>query len=187
MSTLIVAAHFAAEKHKGQKRKYTSEDYIHHPLRVMNRVLIYPKIPGSRTAAAMAAVLHDVVEDCGVPLREIRDQFGADVELLVEGLTNVFTKANYPELNRAKRQALEANRLGSCRDEIRIIKMFDRIDNLQSFFPLQEEMLGFARVYVKESEDLAKAIVQAAPLLGVELYHLTTSLRFEINYLADCP
>lgn len=181
MSTLIVAAHFAAEKHKGQKRKYTSEDYIHHPLRVMNRVLIHPKIPGSRSAAAMGAILHDVVEDCEVSLSEIRDRFGADVELIVEGLTNVYTKEAYPALNRAARKTKEAARLGECCDEVRIIKMFDRIDNLQSFFPLTDEMSKFARVFMQESEQLAKELVQADPLLGVELDNLLALLRFDLE------
>lgn len=182
MSTLIQAVQFATKAHAGQKRKYIDEAYIHHPLRVMNWVLIHPSIPGNREVAAMAAVLHDVVEDCDVTLQEIRDLFGADVALIVDGLTNVFIKADFPGLNRKARKWSEAARLGECCPEVKIIKMFDLIDNLRSCCPLTAEMMGFALTFAEEAEYLCKRLRVDDPCLRLELYNLTTSLRFDVEH-----
>lgn len=63
MSTLERAIAIAAEKHAGQTDK-AGEPYILHPLRVMLRL--------STEEERIAAVLHDVVEDCGVTLDDLR-------------------------------------------------------------------------------------------------------------------
>ena len=181
MSILVQAAQFAAKKHGEQRRQFTGELYIHHPLRVMNRVLIHPEIPGSRVAVAMAAVLHDVVEDCYSVAQQgifdIRDRFGADVSLFVDGLTDVYTKEAYPDWNRAKRKAREACRLGQCMPEVQVVKMIDVIDNLESFFPLTQEMIGFGHTFALEAIDLGRVLAPTDPVLGVELFKLAYRLR----------
>jgi len=53
---------FAAEKHKGQKRKFSGADYITHPLAVAG---IVKKWNGPEWVQAVA-VLHDVIEGCAV-------------------------------------------------------------------------------------------------------------------------
>ncbi|MGZ7078608.1 MAG: GTP pyrophosphokinase, partial [Thermoanaerobaculia bacterium] len=63
MSTLERAIAIAAEKHAGQTDK-AGAPYILHPLRVMLRV--------STNDERITAVLHDVVEDCGVTLEDLR-------------------------------------------------------------------------------------------------------------------
>ncbi len=63
MSTLERAIAIAAEKHAGQKDK-AGAPYILHPLRVMLRL--------TTNEERIAAVLHDVVEDCGVTLDDLR-------------------------------------------------------------------------------------------------------------------
>ena len=65
---------YANEKHRGVKRG-SGEPYINHPLRVA-RILA---VQGFESEYLMAALLHDVVEDCDVPLSEIRDLFGNTV------------------------------------------------------------------------------------------------------------
>jgi (p)ppGpp synthase/HD superfamily hydrolase len=71
------AFEFAAEKHKGQTRKASTIPYIAHLMGVASLVLE----AGGDEDLAIAALLHDVVEDCGgAPmLKEVRRRFGARV------------------------------------------------------------------------------------------------------------
>src|SRR5260221_11435231 len=68
------AFRYAAEKHAGQTRKQTAVPYLSHLMAVASLVLE----AGGDEDMAIAALLHDVVEDCGgMPrLREVRKQFG---------------------------------------------------------------------------------------------------------------
>ena len=75
---------FAAERHEGQAR-VSGRPYIEHPLRtalfLADLHLDFPSIA--------AALLHDVVEDCGVTNEELREGFGEDVAKLVDGVTKL--------------------------------------------------------------------------------------------------
>lgn len=78
---------YAEDKHKGQLRK-TGEPYIYHPMRVAKIVAEF----GFESEVIIAAILHDVVEDCDVPLEKIVRLFGADVADMVDSLTAVNEK-----------------------------------------------------------------------------------------------
>ncbi|MBS1853231.1 MAG: HD domain-containing protein [Acidobacteria bacterium] len=77
---------YASRKHAGQVRKGNRAPYISHPLGVAGLVLE----AGGDEDQAIAALLHDVVEDCGGPalLKEIRRRFGARVAHMVHGCTD---------------------------------------------------------------------------------------------------
>src|ERR1700704_1891930 len=79
------AFRYAAEKHAGQTRKQTAVPYLSHLMAVASLVLE----AGGDEDLAIAALLHDGVEDCGgLPrLREIRKQFGPRGAKIVEGCT----------------------------------------------------------------------------------------------------
>ena len=79
---------FAAQKHGLQTRKKTGIPYISHLMSVAAIVLE----AGGDEEEAIAALLHDVVEDCGgrPMLREVADRFGSDVARMVEGCTDSF-------------------------------------------------------------------------------------------------
>src|SRR5246500_6017893 len=79
------AFQFAAEKHFGQTRKASTIPYIAHVMGVASLVLE----AGGDEDLAIAALLHDVVEDCGAGpmLREGRRRFGARVAKIVDGCT----------------------------------------------------------------------------------------------------
>ncbi len=78
------AYEFAHEAHDGQNRA-TGDPYIVHPIDAAMTVADL-NLDG---AAIAAALLHDVVEDCGVSNEEISKRFGADVARLVEGVTKL--------------------------------------------------------------------------------------------------
>lgn len=82
------AFRYAAEAHEGQTRKQTAVPYLAHLMAVASLVLE----AGGDEETTIAALLHDVVEDCGgMPrLREIRRMFGPRVAKIVEGCTDSF-------------------------------------------------------------------------------------------------
>src|SRR3989442_6993124 len=88
------AFRYAAEKHAGQTRKQTAVPYLSHLMAVTSLALE----AGGDEDLAIAALLHDVVEDCGgMPrLREIRKLFGARVAKIVEGCTDSFSDPKLP-------------------------------------------------------------------------------------------
>ena len=84
MDMIHRAIDLACEAHSGQYR-YSGGDYVCHPLQV---ACILTEL-GMDNEAVVAAILHDVVEDTSVELSEIRQQFGDDVALLVDGVTKI--------------------------------------------------------------------------------------------------
>lgn len=83
-SSLVDALSFAKEAHKTQFRK-SGEPYIIHPILV---AAIVASITNDESMA-IAALLHDVVEDTQTTTQEIEEMFGGDVAHLVDGLTKI--------------------------------------------------------------------------------------------------
>src|ERR1039458_6851553 len=97
------AFRYAAEKHAEQARKGTAVPYLSRLMAVASLVLE----AGGDEEMAIAALLHDVVEDCGgMPrLHEIRKQFGPRVAKIVEGCTDSFGEPK-PEWKERKKDYL---------------------------------------------------------------------------------
>ena len=75
---------YAYEKHFGQKR-LTGEAYIIHPLNV---AYILTRISADYETLS-AALLHDVVEDCNVSVKDIEETFSHNIAVLVDGVTKI--------------------------------------------------------------------------------------------------
>ncbi|MBI3040285.1 MAG: bifunctional (p)ppGpp synthetase/guanosine-3',5'-bis(diphosphate) 3'-pyrophosphohydrolase, partial [Chloroflexi bacterium] len=75
---------FAKKAHEGQTRK-SGEPYLEHPLQVALTLAELQLDTGS----LVAALLHDVPENCGIPIAEIAARFGAEVAKLVDGTTKL--------------------------------------------------------------------------------------------------
>jgi len=132
---------FANKAHAGQKRKYTGEDYIVHPMRVAFAGIY----AGGRTAqptAIAAALLHDVIEDTHITIEFMRlflsktfcDNRDTDeIVRLVTSLTDVYTKKSFTKLNRVERKHRELVRMTEVFDEtLFLIKLADMLDNQSS-------------------------------------------------------
>ena len=78
------AYNFARKAHEGQVRK-SGEPYLEHPLQVA-LTLAELQLDGS---SLVAALLHDVSENCGVAISEIEAKFGSEVAKLVDGTTKL--------------------------------------------------------------------------------------------------
>jgi|HubBroStandDraft_1064217.scaffolds.fasta_scaffold103182_2 (p)ppGpp synthase/HD superfamily hydrolase len=119
------AFRYAAEKHAGQTRKETAVPYLSHLMAVASLVLE----AGGDEDLAIAALLHDVVEDCGgLPrLREVRKQFGPRVAKIVEGCTDSFVEPK-PEWVERKKQYL--GQVKHADAETRLVSASDKLHNV---------------------------------------------------------
>ena len=118
---------YAADKHAGQTRKQSAIPYLSHLLAVTALVLE----GGGDEEMAMAALLHDVVEDCGgMPiLREVRKMFGTRVAHIVEGCTDSFTD---PKLPWIVRKAEYLKRLKHEDAETRLVSASDKLHTVRT-------------------------------------------------------
>lgn len=78
------AYNYAMKAHEGQVRK-SGEPYLEHPLQVALTLAELQLDTGS----LVAALLHDVPENCGTPISEIEAKFGSEVAKLVDGTTKL--------------------------------------------------------------------------------------------------
>jgi (p)ppGpp synthase/HD superfamily hydrolase len=150
---------FADKAHGTQTRKYTPERYIVHPVRVMNMCKEYT----DDIAVLAAALLHDVLEDTPVTKNEIASFLEAlmdkqkaqqAVQLVVE-LTDVYIKKDYPQWNRRKRKAKEAERIEQTSPAAQTIKYADIIDNTTEIAVQDKD---FAKVFLHECRAILKKI-----------------------------
>ena len=121
------AFHYAAEKHAGQTRKQSAVPYLSHLMAVASLVLE----AGGDEDMAIAALLHDVVEDCGgMPrLREVRKKFGLRVAKIVEGCTDSFGEPKAEWVDRKQgylREVKHADR------ETRLVSASDKLHNVRT-------------------------------------------------------
>ena len=131
-------AYFVAEQaHAGQNRA-SGEPYIMHPLAVGQIVADL----GMDDDSIVAALLHDVLEDCHQITPEyLRETFGEDVLGLIEGVTKLRLR-EVGDLTARQRAAAETTRtaeslrkmlLAMARDpRVMIIKLSDRLHNMQT-------------------------------------------------------
>lgn len=124
---VLAAYRFAHAAHEsvGQRRRYTAEPYVVHPVEVARLVSRYDR----RDASLVAALLHDVLEDTGVEVKSIADEFGSEITKLVIELTDVTTHADG---NRAYRKKLERERLARVSAQAKTIKLMDIVSNVRS-------------------------------------------------------
>jgi (p)ppGpp synthase/HD superfamily hydrolase len=121
------AFNFAADKHAGQTRKASTIPYIAHLMGVASLVLEF----GGDEDLAIAALLHDVVEDCGgAPmLKEVRRRFGPRVAKIVDGCTDADTHPKPPWRERKETYILH---LKSADAETRLVSAADKLNNVRS-------------------------------------------------------
>ena len=118
---------FAAKCHAGQKRG-TGEPYIKHPLRAARFVAEW----GAESDVIIAALLHDVAEDCDVPLSYINEHFGSNVGDIVNAVTALSDKdfANHTLTKKQKDILSDAKMQTNIDLKSLYVKIADRIDNL---------------------------------------------------------
>jgi guanosine-3',5'-bis(diphosphate) 3'-pyrophosphohydrolase len=127
MEMIEKAYYTANELHDGVRRR-SGEPYICHPLAVA-RLLVDL---GMDSESLAAALLHDVVEDTPYTIDEVKSQFGADVALLVDGVTKL-TKIQFSSIEEQQAENLRKMLLAMSQDvRVMIIKLCDRLHNMRT-------------------------------------------------------
>ncbi len=118
---------YANELHQNQLRKETSVPYIAHLMAVCSLVLE----DGGDEEEAIAALLHDAVEDQGGrnTLEEVRRLFGERVAMIVEGCTDAFSSPKPPWLERKQRYLAH---LATAPPEVLRVSLADKLHNARS-------------------------------------------------------
>jgi len=121
------ALQYAAQLHAGQVRKVSGEPYVAHLLGVASIALDY----GADEAEAIAALLHDAVEDQGGAAvgEEIGRRFGPAVAAIVIGCTDADT---FPKPPWQERKEAFLARLEHCSPSIRLVTAADKLHNARS-------------------------------------------------------
>lgn len=132
---LVLKAYEVGEAaHRGQSRK-TGEPYILHPVAVA-RILADMRMDHESIAAA---ILHDTIEDTPVTWDDIRDQFGAEVANLVEGVTKL-DKMKFRTRMQADAESFRKLMLAMSRDlRVIFIKLADRLHNMRTLSSMSND------------------------------------------------
>lgn len=135
MAVVEDAYHFAAEKHQGQWR-LSGKPYLEHPLQTAF-ILVELQLDASSLAAAL---LHDVPEECGLPIEEIGARFGPEIAKLVDGATKldkVSSAASAALASQAQAENLK-KMLFTVAEDLRVvfIKLADRLHNMRTLAAL---------------------------------------------------
>jgi len=121
------AFEFAADKHRTQTRTASTIPYVAHLIGVASLVLE----AGGDEELAIAALLHDVVEDCGGEkmLKEVRRRFGKRVADIVDGCTDAYV---IPKPPWRERKVSYINRLKQENSDTRLVSAADKLNNVRS-------------------------------------------------------
>ena len=168
---LLQALRFSAAKHRDQRRKgQEASPYINHPIEVAE---VLATVGGVKDIAVLAAaILHDTLEDTRTTPAELEVQFGADIRQLVEEVTDDKT------LPKNERKRLQVERASHKSDRAKLIKIADKICNLQDitnsppvdwpterraeYFDWAERVVGGARGVSRDLERRFDQVLQAA-------------------------
>ena len=125
---MITQAYEYADKAHERQMRQSGEPYITHPIAVA-RILVEL---GMDTETICAGLLHDVVEDTVSTLDEIKKMFGADVALMVDGVTKL-TKLSYSSKEQRQAENVRKMLLAMAKDvRVIIVKLADRLHNMRT-------------------------------------------------------
>jgi len=178
---IMRAAKAASEAHRDQKRKYSNDPYIHHPMRVAGRTML---LSGSGPIEVASAWLHDVLEDTPWTQNELSKRGIPDAVIdHVEALTNRSIREEHKAKPREERKAIDRAWLAEQSVWVKKIKMLDRIDNLTE---MSFQDWEFMDLYLRETKHLVGAIGMADldlknELLGLVDYYDTELTKMQIS------
>jgi guanosine-3',5'-bis(diphosphate) 3'-pyrophosphohydrolase len=161
------AFRFAAAAHEGQQRR-SGEPFITHPVGVAT-VCAGLRLDEQTIAAAL---LHDVVEDTGVALDTLREEFGDEIAALVDGVTKL-TRVQFQTREQAEAENYRKMVVAMAEDvRVILVKLADRLHNLRTI-----EYLGKQK-QIQKSREALEVYAPLAHRLGIH------ALKWELEDLA---
>lgn len=129
LSKLASALDLAIQAHQGQVRKSTTIPYISHPMAVASIALEF----GATEDQAIAALLHDAIEDGGIQYANIiKAQFGDHVHNLVQGCTDGTPDASGKKAPWLERKTAYLHHLEAASDEVLLVSCSDKLHNARA-------------------------------------------------------
>lgn len=124
LTPLLTALHFAADKHRDQRRKNAeASPYINHPIEVAE---LLARVGGVTDIVTLqGAILHDTIEDTQTTPEELEETFGAAVRSVVEEVTDDKT------LHKDDRKRLQIEHARHISDRAKQVKLADKISNVR--------------------------------------------------------
>ena len=161
------AFEFAREAHKGQTRK-SGEPFIAHPVEV---AIILADLKMD-VEVLCAALLHDTVEDSGVTLEQVAEEFNESVSQLVDGVTKI-TRIEVENLSDEQAQTIRKMFVAMSKDiRVIVIKLADRLHNMRTLSALREDRRIF------KARETLEIYAPIAHRLGIN------SIKWELEDLA---
>src|SRR5215218_4629177 len=158
---------YGSRAHEGQQRR-SGEDFILHPLGVAR---ILGEL-GADDPTLAASLIHDVVEDTGATIEEVRAEFGDEVGRLVEGVTKL-TRIQFQSREQAQAENYRRMIVAMAQDRrVILIKLADRLHNMRTI-----EYLGKQKQVQKARETL-EVYAPLAHRLGIH------TIKWELEDLA---
>lgn len=158
---------FASRHHADQKRK-SGDQFITHPVGV-TRICVGMSLD---TDTLCAALLHDTVEDTAASLEEIEEEFGADVTLLVDGVTKL-TEITFESRDERQAENYRKMMVAMARDvRVILIKLADRLHNMRTLSSLPKQK------QIAKSRETLEIYAPLAHRLGIH------AIKWELEDLA---
>ena len=156
------AYQLASAAHATQFRR-SGEPYICHPISVAQLLVEL----GMDSESVAAALMHDVAEDTPVTIDEIRQKFGSEVALLVDGVTKLGQLSYSADKVEVQAENLRKMFLAMAKDiRVILIKLADRLHNMRTLQYMRPE---------KQQEKARAAVVQKYIFTDVDYRKLRTA------------
>ena len=171
ISLIEKAYRTAFDAHKDQKRK-SGEPYIVHPLCV---AIILADLEMDKETI-VAGLLHDIVEDTSYTVEQLREEFGEEVELLVDGVTKLGQLNYSTDKLEVQAENLRKMFLAMAKDiRVIIIKLADRLHNMRTLqYMPEKKQIDKAR----ETMDIYAPIAQRLGISRIKVELDDLSLKY---------
>jgi GTP diphosphokinase / guanosine-3',5'-bis(diphosphate) 3'-diphosphatase len=124
ITTLLDALHFAADKHRDQRRKDVgATPYINHCIALAELLARVGQVHDPVVLAG--AILHDTVEDTTTSFEELERRYGPEITGVVREVTDDKT------LDKAVRKALQVEHAAHASPRAKLVKLADKICNVE--------------------------------------------------------